>query len=160
MVGVGPASQFKDMLVSALGELQFHPTVATSEFASFYALGRVLRCHLRVAGGRSVHLVVCCGFLGAATDSEKSKLTERLLDSVLCEWAVVETSMLTTLRFPVFSRVLWLVIGLIFRPLGVLLLVLIPLLLASMCLVLMEGPDGTLFFGVLWLLLLCAGVGC
>ena len=38
--------------------------------------------------------------------------------------------------------------------------VLIPLLLASMCLVLMEGPDGTLFLGVLWLLLLCAGVGC
>ena len=44
--------------------------------------------------------MVCYGFLGAATDSEKSKLTEKLLDSVLCEWAAVETSMLTPLEVP------------------------------------------------------------
>ena len=35
------------------------------------------------------HLVVVYGFQGASTDSEKLRLTEKLLDAVLCELAVV-----------------------------------------------------------------------
>ena len=66
------------------------PTVATVGFLSeFFQLGRVLRCHLPVAGGRVVHLVVVFGFEGASTDLEKFRLTEKLLDAVLCELAVV-----------------------------------------------------------------------
>ena len=35
-----------------------------------------------------VHLVVVFGFQGASTDPEKLRLTEKLLDAVLCELAV------------------------------------------------------------------------
>ena len=42
-----------------------------------------------VAGGRVVHLVVVYGFQGASTDPEKLRLTEKLLDAVLCKFAVV-----------------------------------------------------------------------
>ena len=42
-----------------------------------------------VAGGRVVHLVVVYGFQGASTDPEKLRLTDKLLDAVLCELAVV-----------------------------------------------------------------------
>ena len=38
------------------------PTIATVGFSEFYQLGRVLRCHLPVAGGRVVHLAVVFGF--------------------------------------------------------------------------------------------------
>ena len=65
------------------------PTVATVGFSDFFQLGGVLRCHLPVAGGRVVHLVVVCGFQGASTDPEKLRLTEKLLDAVLCGLAVV-----------------------------------------------------------------------
>ena len=65
------------------------PFIATVGFSNFFQLGRVLRCHLPVAGGRVVHLVVVYGFQGASTDSEKLRLTEKLLDAVLCELAVV-----------------------------------------------------------------------
>ena len=58
-------------------------------FSEFYALGRVVRCHLPVAKGRVVHLVVIYGFQGASTDPEKLRLTEKLLYSFLCELAVV-----------------------------------------------------------------------
>ena len=81
-----------NMLVSecvASGSSNFTPTVATSELAASYALGRVLRCHLPVAGGRIIHLVFFYGFQGASTDSEKLRLAGKLLDSVLCELAVV-----------------------------------------------------------------------
>ena len=85
-------------------------------FLKFVQLGRVLRCHLPVAGGRVVHLVVVYGFQGASTDPEKLRLTEKLLDAVLCELAVLvslvslsETRMLNLRRFHACSRVSWLV---------------------------------------------------
>ena len=65
------------------------PTFATVGFSEFFHLGRALRCHLPISGGRIVHLVVVYGFQGASTDSEKLRLTEKLLDAVLCELTVV-----------------------------------------------------------------------
>ena len=65
------------------------PTIATVGFSEFVQFGRVLRCHLPVAGGRVVHLVVVHGFQGASTDPEKLRLTQKLLDAVLRELAVV-----------------------------------------------------------------------
>ena len=65
------------------------PTFATVGFSEFFQLGRFLRCHLPVSGGRVVHHVVVYGFQGASTDPEKLRLTEKLLDAVLCELAVV-----------------------------------------------------------------------
>ena len=70
-------------MVSLRGAPISMPSVATVGFSEFFQLGRVLRCHLPVAGGRVVHLVVVFGFQGA------SRLTEKLLDAVLCELAVV-----------------------------------------------------------------------
>ena len=72
------------------------PSIATVGFSEFFQLGRVLRCHLPVSvpvsGGRVVHLVVVyVWFQGASTDSEKLRLTEKLLDAVLCELAVVSS---------------------------------------------------------------------
>ena len=65
------------------------PSIATVGFSEFLQLGLVLRCHLPVSGGRVVHLVVVYGFQGASADSEKLRLTEKLLDAVLCQLAVV-----------------------------------------------------------------------
>ena len=65
------------------------PTFATVGFSELFHLGRALRCHLPISGGRIVHLVVLYGFQGASTDSEKLRLTEKLLDAVLCELVVV-----------------------------------------------------------------------
>ena len=42
-----------------------------------------------VAGGPVVHLVVVYGFQGASKDPQKLRPTEKLLDAVLCELAVV-----------------------------------------------------------------------
>ena len=53
------------------------PSIATVGFSDFFQLGRVLRCHLPVAGGHVIHLVVVYGFQGASTDSEKLRLTEK-----------------------------------------------------------------------------------
>ena len=76
-------------VVSLRGAPISMPSFATVGFSDFFQLGRVLRCPLPVAGGRVVHLVVVYGFQGASTDSEKLRLTEKLLDAVLCELAVV-----------------------------------------------------------------------
>ena len=38
------------------------PAVATVGFSEFFHLGRALSCHLPVAGGRVVHLVIVYGF--------------------------------------------------------------------------------------------------
>ena len=65
------------------------PSSATVGFSEFFQHGRVFRCHLSVSGGRVVHLVVVYGFQGASTDPEKLRLTEKILDAVLCELAVV-----------------------------------------------------------------------
>ena len=54
------------------------PSIATFGFSEFFQLGRVLRCHLPVSGGRVVHLVVVYGFQGASTDPEKLRLPEKL----------------------------------------------------------------------------------
>ena len=69
--------------------LSLLPSFATVGFSEFFHLGRALRCHLPISGGRIIHLVVVYGFQGASTDSEKLRLTEKLLDAVLCELAVV-----------------------------------------------------------------------
>ena len=105
-------------------------TIATVGFSQFFQLGRALRCHLLVAGGRVVHLVVVYGFQGASTDPEKLRLTEKLLDAVLCELAVVASGQpclvvgdlnIEPERIPCS----WLVIGLICSRLGLLLLALL-----------------------------------
>ena len=70
------------------------PTFATVGFSEFFHLGRALRCHLPVSEGRVIHLVVVYGFQGASTDPEKLMLTEKLLDAVLCELAVVASGQL------------------------------------------------------------------
>ena len=55
------------------------PSIATVGFSEFF-----------VSGGRVVHLVVVYGFFQeASTDPEKLTLTEKLLDAVLCELAVI-----------------------------------------------------------------------
>ena len=76
-------------MVSLRGAPISLPTFATVGFSKFFHLGRALRCHLPISGGRIVHLVVVYGFQGASTDLEKLRLTEKLLDAVLCELAVV-----------------------------------------------------------------------
>ena len=76
-------------VVSLRGAPISMPTFATVGFSEFFHLGRALRCHLPIPGGRIIHLVVVYGFQGASTDSEKLRLTEKLLDAVLCELAVV-----------------------------------------------------------------------
>ena len=92
------------------------------------------------SGGGIVHFVVVYGFQGASTDIEKLRLTEELLDAVLCELAVVASGQPCLIvgdlnvepdRVPCFLRVLQLVIGLIYSLLGLLLLVLILFLLAA-----------------------------
>ena len=65
------------------------PSIATVGFSEFFRLGRNLRCHLPVSEGRVIHFVVVYGFQGASTGPEKLRLTEKLLDAVLCELAVV-----------------------------------------------------------------------
>ena len=52
-----------------------------------------------VSGGRIVHLVVVYGFQGASTDLEKLRLTEKLLDAVLCELAVVASGQPSRIGF-------------------------------------------------------------
>ena len=76
-------------VVSLLGASISLPAFATVGFSEFFHLGRALRCHLPLSGGRFVHLVFVCGFQGASTDPEKLRFTEKLLDAVLCELAVV-----------------------------------------------------------------------
>ena len=55
------------------------PSIATVGFSEFFQLGRVL-------GVICMFLYV---FQGASTDPEKLRLTEKLLDAVLCELAVI-----------------------------------------------------------------------
>ena len=76
-------------LVSLRGASLSMPKFAAGDFSVFYAQGRVLGCHLPIAGGRVVHLVLLYGFQGVSTDPERLRLTEKLVDSVLCELAVV-----------------------------------------------------------------------
>ena len=85
----GPVGHAGVGVVSLRGAPTSLPTVATVGSSEFFHLGRALGCHLLVAGGRVVHLVVVCGFQGASTDPEKLRLTEKLLGAVLCELAVV-----------------------------------------------------------------------
>ena len=115
------------------------PSIATVGFSEFFQLGRVLRCHLLVSGGRVVHLVGVYGFQGASTDSEKLRLTEKLLYAVICELAVVASGQPCLIvgdlnieleRIPCLLKVSWLATGLICSRLGLLLLVLIRFLLA------------------------------
>ena len=138
------------------------PTFATVGFSEFFHLGRALRCHLPISGGRIIHLVVVYGFQGASTDSEKLRLTEKLLEAVLCELAVVASGQPCLIvgdlnvepdRIPCLLRVLQLVIGLVSRLLGLLLLVLILFLLAARLLALAVGRVGILFLVFLMLFL-------
>ena len=67
------------------------PNFATSAFASCFAQCRALRSHVSIGGSRILHLVVVCGFQGAASDPEKLSLTDSLIDAVLGELAVAAT---------------------------------------------------------------------
>ena len=55
------------------------PSFVTPQFQEFFMLGRVLRTTLPTAQGGVVHLFVVCGYQGAEDDSEKLRLTDRLL---------------------------------------------------------------------------------
>ena len=67
------------------------PTSATAAFSTYFAQGRALRTHIPIGGGRILHLVVVNGFQGAASDIEKLKLTDSLVDAVIGELAVLAT---------------------------------------------------------------------
>ena len=85
----GPVGHAGVGVVSLRGASLSLPTLATAAFSFFFSQGRALWCHLPVDKGRVVHLVVIYGFQGASTDPEELRLTEKLLDAVLCELAVV-----------------------------------------------------------------------
>ena len=65
------------------------PSFITPQFQEFFRLGRVLRTTLPTAHGGVVHLLVVYGYQGAEEDSEKLRLTDRLLQAVLAEAQVV-----------------------------------------------------------------------
>ena len=103
-----------------------------------------------------VHLVVVYGFQGASSDHEKLRLTEKFLDAVLCELAVVASGqprlIVGDLKIEP-EKVPWLVTGLIFSLLGLLLLVLLRSPPAVGLVVLVVGSGGILYLVVLLLLL-------
>ena len=148
-------------VVSLRGAAISLPSIATVGFSEFFQLGRVLRCHLPVSGGRVVHVVVVYGFQGASTDPEKLRLTEKLLDArffvslllllLASLVSLLVILMLSLIESHVCFRVLLLVIGLICSRLGPLLLVLIRFLLAAGLLAPVGGHGGILFLVVLLL---------
>ena len=76
-------------VVSLRGALMSLPPSATAQFRSFFDFGRAARCLLPIGGGRFMHLVVVYGFQGADTDVTQLELTNRLLNTVLGELAVL-----------------------------------------------------------------------
>ena len=75
-------------LVNLKGAPLSLPTFASSAFASCFAQCRALRSHVSIGGSRILHLVVACGFQGAASDPEKLSLADSVIDAVLGELAV------------------------------------------------------------------------
>ena len=65
------------------------PSFITPQFQEFFRLGRVLRTTLPTSQGGVVHLFVVYGYQGAEEDSEKLRLTDKLLQAVLAEAQVV-----------------------------------------------------------------------
>ena len=60
------------------------PSMVTPEFREFFRLGRVLRTTLPTGKGGVVHLFVVYGYQGAEEDADKLRLTDKLLQAVLC----------------------------------------------------------------------------
>ena len=79
-------------LISLKGAPLSLRTFATAAFATYFAHGRALRTHIPIGGGRMLHLVVVYGFQGAASDPEKLRLTDSLVDAMISELAVVASS--------------------------------------------------------------------
>ena len=73
-------------VVSLRGAPISMPSIAAVSFSEFFQLGRVLRCHLPVAGGRVVRLVVVYGFQEASTNPEKLKPTENFFMLFVVSW--------------------------------------------------------------------------
>ena len=67
------------------------PSFVTPDFQEFLWLGRVLRVTLPTGKGRVLHLFLIYGYQGAEEDSEKLKLTVKLLQAVLAEAQVLCT---------------------------------------------------------------------
>ena len=68
-------------VVSLRGALLSPPTFATAAFASFFAQGMAIRCHLPTGSGRTLHLVVVYEFQGAS-DPEKLAMTGALMGAL------------------------------------------------------------------------------
>ena len=116
------------------------PSFATARFQSFFDCGGALRCVLSLGCGRIMHLVVLYGYQGADRDPEQLALTDQLLDAALGELACVarEQPCLLVGDFNVeptkilaWQKESWLVSGLIWRHLGLWLLVGLLALLVS-----------------------------
>ena len=67
------------------------PSFCTPGFQSFFHLGRVLRVILPLVSGRIAHLFVLYGYQGASEDPCKLALTNKLLESAICEARVCGT---------------------------------------------------------------------
>ena len=100
MKGIGsvwaPASQDSSHVghagvgvVSLKGAPLSLPTISTTAFRTYVALGRAVRCLLPLEFGRLMHLVVLYGYQGSATSSEQLQLIYQLIDAALSELAVV-----------------------------------------------------------------------
>ena len=61
------------------------PTFCIPEFGEFFRLGRAIRVILPLASGSIAHLFVVYGYQGSSDDSHKLALTNKLLETVICE---------------------------------------------------------------------------
>ena len=75
-------------VVSLRGAPLALPTFATAQFKSFFDCGRAVRCMLRLASGRFMHLFVLYGNQGADAAADQLALTEQLFDAALGELSV------------------------------------------------------------------------
>ena len=76
-------------VVSLKGAPLSLPTICTTAFRTYFALGRTVRCLLPLWFGRFMHLVVLYGYQGSDNSSEQLQLTDQLVDAALGELAVV-----------------------------------------------------------------------
>ena len=76
-------------VVSLRGAPLTLPTLATSQFKSFFDCGRAVLCLLPLGAGRFMHVVVLYGYQGADSDPEQLALTDQLFDAALGELSVV-----------------------------------------------------------------------
>ena len=76
-------------VVSLKGAPLSLPTISTTAFRTYSALGGAVRCLLPLGFGRFMHLVVLYGYQGSNNSSEQLHLTDQLVDAALGELAVV-----------------------------------------------------------------------